>query len=68
MLGWVRRVRGERDFVGRMGYVHEQENLQTIHQIYAAFGEGDIEGVLGMLTDDVRWSTPGPPMSSPTPV
>ncbi len=50
-----------------MGYAHEQDNLQTIHQVYAAFGEGDIEGVLGMLTDDVRWSTLVPPMSSPTP-
>jgi ketosteroid isomerase-like protein len=46
---------------GKDDYVHEQDNLKTIHQVYAAFGEGDIEGVLGMLTDDVRWSTPGPP-------
>ena len=41
--------------------MHEQENLQTIHQVYAAFGEGAIEGVLGMLANDVRWSTLGPP-------
>jgi ketosteroid isomerase-like protein len=51
-----------------MGYVHEQDNLQTIHQVYSAFGEGDIEGVLSILTDDVQWSTPGLLMSSPTPV
>jgi len=44
-----------------VGYVHEQENLQTIQQVYAAFGRGDIEGELGMLTNDVRWTTPGPP-------
>src|SRR5215212_7755906 len=41
--------------------MHEQENLQTIHQVYAAFGQGDIEGVLGMLANDVRGITPGPP-------
>lgn len=46
---------------GKDDYMHEQDNLKTIHQVYAAFGEGDIEGVLSMLTDDVRWSTPGPP-------
>ena len=68
MLGWIYRVRSECNFAGKMGYVHEQENLQTIHQVYAAFGEGDIEGVLGMLTDDVRWIPLVPPMSSPTPV
>lgn len=39
----------------------EQENLQTIHHVYAAFGEGDVPGVLAALTDDVQWFTPGPP-------
>jgi ketosteroid isomerase-like protein len=28
-----------------------------MHQVFAAFGEV----VLGMLTDDVWWTTPGPP-------
>jgi uncharacterized protein len=41
--------------------MHEQVNLQVVHQAYAAFGEGDVPGVLAMLTDNVRWSTPGPP-------
>lgn len=36
-------------------------NLQTIHDVYAAFGRSDVPGVVAMLTDDVRWSTPGPP-------
>jgi ketosteroid isomerase-like protein len=31
------------------------------HQVYTAFGEGHIEGVLGMLTNDVQWTSPGPP-------
>jgi uncharacterized protein len=40
--------------------MHEQENLQVVHQAYAAFGQGDVAGVLAVLTKDVRWSTPGP--------
>ena len=39
----------------------ERENLEIIHDVYAAFGRGDVPGVLAMLTDDVRWTTPGPP-------
>lgn len=39
----------------------EQANLQTIHKVYAAFGQGDVEGVVSMLTDGVTWTTPGPP-------
>jgi ketosteroid isomerase-like protein len=41
--------------------VNEQENLQVVHQAYEAFGRGDVPGVLAMLTEDVEWSTPGPP-------
>lgn len=39
----------------------EQENIEVIHQAYAAFGQGDVPGVLAMLAEDVSWSTPGPP-------
>ena len=39
----------------------EQDNLQTIRKVYEAFGEGDVEGVISMLADDVTWTTPGPP-------
>jgi hypothetical protein len=42
-------------------HVSEQDNLHTIHKVYAAFEQGDVEGVISMLTDDVRWTTPGPP-------
>jgi ketosteroid isomerase-like protein len=52
---------GRRQRCWTTGYVHEQENRKTIDQVYAAFGEGDIEGVLGMLTNDVQWTSPGPP-------
>ena len=40
--------------------MHEQENLKAIQELDVAFGEGDIEGVLGMLTNDVRSTTRGP--------
>ena len=39
----------------------EQDNIQTIHKVYEAFGQGDVEGVISMLADDVTWTTPGPP-------
>ena len=41
--------------------MREQENLQVVHQAYAAFGQGDVAGVLAVLAEDVRWSTPGSP-------
>src|SRR5687767_1077144 len=39
----------------------EQENVQTVQAIYAAFGRGDIPGVLDALTDDIEWWIDGPP-------
>jgi ketosteroid isomerase-like protein len=51
---------GRRQRCWTTGYVHEQENRKTIDQVYSAFGDGDIEGVLGMLTNDVQWTSPGP--------
>lgn len=39
----------------------ERDNLRTIHEVYEAFGRGDVEGVISMLADDVTWTTPGPP-------
>ncbi len=38
----------------------DQENLQTIHDVYAAFGRGDVPAVLDILADDVQWFLPGP--------
>lgn len=40
--------------------MNEQTNTQLIRQAYEAFGRGDVQAVLGMLTDDVEWYTPGP--------
>ena len=33
-------------------------NAKVIEQAYAAFGRGDIPGVLALLDDDVEWSSP----------
>ena len=37
----------------------EQQNLDVIKQIYAAFGRGDMPAMLALLDADVSWSTPG---------
>ena len=39
----------------------EQENLEVIRSVYAAFGRGDLEGILALLDPQVSWRTPGPP-------
>lgn len=33
-------------------------NVEIVKQAYAKFREGDIPGLLALLSDDVRWSTP----------
>jgi ketosteroid isomerase-like protein len=37
----------------------EQQNVQAVQNAYAAFGRGDIQGVLNILSDDVEWHLPG---------
>jgi ketosteroid isomerase-like protein len=39
----------------------EQANVRTLANAYSSFKKGDIEEVLKVLTDDVEWTTPGPP-------
>jgi hypothetical protein len=36
----------------------EQENVQAVQQMYAAFGRGDLPAVLEMLAEDVDWQSP----------
>ena len=38
----------------------EQENMQTVQEAYAAFGRGDIQGVLNTVADNVDWFMSGP--------
>jgi uncharacterized protein len=36
-----------------------QENVQVVKDAYAAFGRGDIEGLLALCAEDIEWITPG---------
>src|SRR5579863_6351425 len=36
-------------------------NTQIVQQCYGYFGQGNIPALLGNLTDDIQWFTPGPP-------
>jgi len=44
-------------------------NVETVKEIYAAFGRGDIAAILGRLAEDVRWDAeldvPGVPWLQP---
>lgn len=35
-----------------------QQARSTVDDAYAAFGRGDVPGVLGLLAEDVEWSVP----------
>jgi uncharacterized protein len=37
----------------------EQNNIQAAQSGYAAFGRGDMAGVLAVLDESVEWKTPG---------
>ena len=36
-----------------------QENVRIVKDVYAAFGRGDMQGLLALLTEDIEWITPG---------
>lgn len=38
----------------------QTDGLTVVQQCYAAFGRGDMDGLLGMLDADISWRTPGP--------
>ncbi len=39
----------------------EQQNLDIVRDVYAAFGRGDVDGLVALLDPQVSWRTPGPP-------
>jgi uncharacterized protein len=43
----------------------EQENVQVVREVYAAFQRGDIETVLRQMADDVSWWVAGSQESIP---
>lgn len=40
-------------------------NLVTVQQIYACFGQGDVPGILAKLTDNVTWFNAADPAVAP---
>jgi 2-polyprenyl-3-methyl-5-hydroxy-6-metoxy-1,4-benzoquinol methylase len=38
----------------------EQDNIETVQQIYADFGQGRISSILGRLDPEVAWVDAGP--------
>ncbi len=38
----------------------EQQNVQVVEGIYAAYGRGDMAACLDAVTDDIEWVIPGP--------
>jgi ketosteroid isomerase-like protein len=34
-----------------------KQNVETIKEMYEAFGRGDVDAILGLVTDDVDWAT-----------
>jgi ketosteroid isomerase-like protein len=43
----------------------EQQSIDTIKQLYAAFGRRDLTAVFDGLAEDVEWYLPGPPAIVP---
>src|SRR5579864_4826715 len=41
------------------------QNLETVKDLYGAFGRGDVQPILDCLTDDVDWSTDAAIASAP---
>jgi ketosteroid isomerase-like protein len=39
----------------------EQQNLDVVRNVYAAFGRGDVAAIVAPLDPDISWRTPGVP-------
>lgn len=39
----------------------EPQNVEVIRKAYDAFGKGDFQELVSLLSEDVSWLTPGPP-------
>jgi ketosteroid isomerase-like protein len=42
-----------------------EQNIATVRRMYEAFGQGDVEAILELVTDDVDWSTDAAIRSAP---
>jgi ketosteroid isomerase-like protein len=41
------------------GIMSNHGNVEIVKQVYAAFGKGDLQALLGLLGADVDWAIPG---------
>jgi ketosteroid isomerase-like protein len=41
--------------------MENEKNIQFVQQVYADFGNGNIDGVINALSDDISWTDPGYP-------
>ncbi|WP_034268565.1 nuclear transport factor 2 family protein [Actinospica robiniae] len=42
-----------------------ESNIETIKAVYAAFGKGDMSGILEVLSDDIDWATEAASTAAP---
>ncbi len=42
-----------------------EQNVETVKRMYEAFGRGDVDTILGLVTDDVDWSADAAIESAP---
>jgi ketosteroid isomerase-like protein len=45
--------------------MEQDENIQVIQDLYAAFGRGDVPGLLALLDENVDWHINGRPQETP---
>jgi len=45
--------------------MNTEQNIDTIRQMYEAFGRGDVRAILDLVTDDIDWSTDAAIESAP---
>ena len=43
----------------------ERDNVETVRNLFQAFGRGDVATLLMLLSEDVVWFIPGPPEVAP---
>ncbi len=41
--------------------MNTEKNVQTVQQMYADFGKGNISGIINVLADDIKWIDAGYP-------
>ena len=40
--------------------MNEQQNVQAVREMYAAFGRGDMQGILSHISEEIQWQAHSP--------